>query len=48
MYNIIVNKTDREQAKGENEVAKAYWRHQHNIGQGYRYISQEADRKYVV
>lgn len=34
MYNIITNKTTEQTAKGENEVAKAYRRHQRNTDEG--------------
>lgn len=30
MYNVVTNKTTEQTAKGENEVAKAYQRHQRN------------------
>lgn len=34
MYNIVTNKTTEQTAKGENEVAKAYRRHQRNTDEG--------------
>lgn len=33
-YYIVTNKTTEQTAKGENEVAKAYRRHQRNTDEG--------------